>query len=94
MLAHKFSARMNLASPDDAARVAAHLQRAGLPTGIDAMKAHLRDADAMLGYIRQDKKVTRGALNFILTRGVGQAFIAKDVPESEVRSFLADQFGQ
>ncbi|RVA31805.1 3-dehydroquinate synthase, partial [Mesorhizobium sp. M7A.F.Ca.US.001.01.1.1] len=38
----------------------------------------------------QDKKVSRGALTFILTRGVGQAFIAKDVPASEVLSFLRE----
>ncbi|MFZ2099372.1 MAG: 3-dehydroquinate synthase [Oricola sp.] len=94
VLAHEFSARMNLASPDDARRVAAHLEKAGLPTNLNAMKAHLRDADTMLGFIAQDKKVTRGALNFILTRGIGQSFIAKDVPASEVRSFLVDKIGQ
>ena len=84
---------MNLSSPDDANRVAAHLETAGLPTNLDAMKTHLHDAETMLGFIRQDKKVTRGALNFILTHGIGQSFIAKDVPESEVRSFLAEKIG-
>ena len=84
---------MNLASPDDAKRVAAHLKAVGLPTDLDAMKPYLRDADTMLTYIRQDKKVTRGALNFILTRGIGQSFIAKNVPESEVHAFLRDKIG-
>ena len=93
VLAHQFSSRMNLSSPDDANRVAAHLETAGLPTNLDAMKTHLHDAETMLGFIRQDKKVTRGALNFILTHGIGQSFIAKDVPESEVRSFLAEKIG-
>ena len=93
VLAHEFSARMNLASPDDAKRVATHLQTAGLPTSLDAMTPYLRDADTMLNYIRQDKKVTRGALNFILTRGIGQSFIAKNVPESEVHAFLRDKIG-
>jgi len=32
--------------------------------------------------------VSRGALTFILTHGIGRAFIAKDVPPSEVLSFL------
>ncbi|TIV74039.1 MAG: hypothetical protein E5V93_16990, partial [Mesorhizobium sp.] len=45
-------------------------------------------AEALLGFITQDKKVSRGALTFILTRGIGQSFIAKDVPASEVLSFL------
>jgi 3-dehydroquinate synthase len=50
----------------------------------------LPDAEHLLGYIAQDKKVTRGALTFILTHGVGQSFIARDVPASEVLAFLQD----
>ena len=50
----------------------------------------LPDAERLLGYIAQDKKVARGALTFILTHGVGKAFIAKDVPSSEVLSFLRE----
>jgi len=88
VLAHKFSARMNLASPDDARRVEAHLDAVGLPTRPEHIPGALPDAETLLSYIAQDKKVTRGALTFILTRGIGQSFIAKDVPASEVLAFL------
>ncbi|TPI36606.1 3-dehydroquinate synthase [Mesorhizobium sp. B3-1-9] len=87
-LAHRFSARLNLASPDDAERVEAHLRAVGLPWRMADIPGELPDAEALLGFITQDKKVSRGALTFILTRGIGQAFIAKDVPPSEVLSFL------
>ena len=90
-LAHRFSARMNLASPDDADRVEAHLKTVGLPWRLADIPGQLPGADGMMDYIRQDKKVSRGSLTFILTRGVGQAFVAKDVPASEVRSFLSEQ---
>jgi 3-dehydroquinate synthase len=90
-LAHRFSARMNLASPDDADRVETHLKTVGLPSRLADIPGHLPGADAMMDYIRQDKKVSRGSLTFILTRGVGQAFVAKDVPASEVRLFLSEQ---
>ena len=90
-LAHRFSARMNLASPDDAQRVEAHLKTVGLPYRLDHIAGELPGADGLMDYIAQDKKVSRGALTFILTRGVGQAFVAKDVPAAEVRSFLAEQ---
>ena len=50
----------------------------------------LPGAERLLEYISQDKKVTRGALTFILTRGIGQSFIARDVPASEVLSFLRE----
>ncbi|TPN76846.1 3-dehydroquinate synthase [Mesorhizobium sp. CU2] len=87
-LAHRFSARLNLASPDDANRVEAHLRAVGLPWRMSDIPGELPDAEALLGFITQDKKVSRGALTFILTRGIGQAFIAKDVPPSEVLTFL------
>jgi 3-dehydroquinate synthase len=89
-LAYRFSSRLNLASPDDAARVEAHLRAVGLPWRMADIPGSLPDAERLLGYIAQDKKVSRGALTFILTRGIGQAFIARDVPASEVVSFLRD----
>jgi len=87
-LAHRFSARLNLASPDDAARVEAHLQTVGLPWRIRDIPGDLPDADRLLAFIAQDKKVSRGTLTFILTHGIGQSFIARDVPASEVQLFL------
>jgi 3-dehydroquinate synthase len=89
-LAHRFSARMNLASPDDAARVERHLREVGLPWRMADVPGGLPDAARLLDYIAQDKKVSRGALTFILTRGIGQSFIARDVPASEVLSFLRE----
>jgi len=89
-LAHRFSARMNLASPDDAERVERHLRDVGLPWRMSDVPGELPGAERLLEYISQDKKVSRGALTFILTRGIGQSFIAKDVPASEVLSFLRE----
>lgn len=94
VLAHRFSARLNLASPDDADRVEAHLSAVGLPTRLEHIPGTLPDAEALLSYIAQDKKVSRGALTFILTRGVGQSFIARDVPASEVLAFLEESLRQ
>ncbi|APH73973.1 3-dehydroquinate synthase [Aquibium oceanicum] len=89
-LAHRFSARLNQCSPDDATRVERHLSAVGLPTRMQDIPGSLPDAERLLSYIAQDKKVTRGALTFILTHGIGQSFVAKDVPASEVLSFLRE----
>ncbi|MCC2687531.1 MAG: 3-dehydroquinate synthase [Rhizobiaceae bacterium] len=89
-LAHRFSARMNLASPDDAARVETHLRAVGLPSRLSDVPGGLPGAERLLDYVAQDKKVRRGALTFILTHGIGQAFVASDVPRSEVLSFLEE----
>lgn len=90
VLAHKFSARLNLASPDDAKRVVSHLSDVGLPTGISDIKGELPPTEVLMDAIAQDKKVKSGKLTFILTRGIGQSFVADDVPFSEVLSFLED----
>ena len=39
----------------------------------------------------QDKKVQRGALTFILARGIGESFIAKNIEPEAVRAFLEDE---
>lgn len=87
-LAHRFSSRLNLCSMDDARRVETHLSAVGLPVSIAEIPGELPGPERMLDYIAQDKKVSRGALTFILTRGVGHSFVAKDVAPSEVLAFL------
>lgn len=91
VLAHEFSARMNLASPDDARRVEVHLKAVGLPTRLSEIPGNLPPAEVLMDAIAQDKKVKGGKLTFILTRGIGQSFVADDVPASEVISFLKEK---
>jgi len=91
VLAHEFSARMNLASPDDATRVEAHLKAVGLPTRMNDIPGVLPPAEKLMDAIAQDKKVKGGKLTFILTRGIGQSFVADDVPASEVLRFLEEK---
>ncbi|MCS3739431.1 3-dehydroquinate synthase [Rhizobium sp. BK661] len=94
VLAHEFSARMNLASPDDARRVETHLKAVGLPTRMSEILGALPPAEVLMDAIAQDKKVKGGKLTFILTRGIGQSFVANDVPASEVLSFLKEKYPQ
>lgn len=94
VLAHEFSARLNLASPDDAKRVESHLKAVGLPTKMSYIPGELPGAEVLLDAIMQDKKVKGGKLTFILTRGIGQSFVADDVPASEVLSFLKEKLAK
>ena len=91
VLAHQFSARMNLCSPDDGKRVEKHLREVGLPITMDEIPGDLPPAEVLMDAIAQDKKVKGGKLTFILTRGVGQSFVADDVPQSEVVAFLKEK---
>jgi 3-dehydroquinate synthase len=88
VLAHEFSNRLNLCDADTVETVRAHLAAAGLPTAMSQIPGALPPAQALLDFITQDKKVKRGRLTFILTRGLGKSFIADDVPPSEVLAFL------
>ena len=89
--AMRFSARLGHASEADAARVEAHLRDVGLPTRINHVQGWNAGPDQILEAMYQDKKVSRGALTFILARGVGQSFIARGVPGESVREFLEEE---
>ncbi|MBV2141995.1 3-dehydroquinate synthase [Falsochrobactrum sp. TDYN1] len=90
-LAHRFSVKMNLCGVETAERVEAHLKAVGLPTALADVPGGLPPAETLMDYIAQDKKVARGALTFILTHGIGQSFIAKDVPPASVLEFLKER---
>ena len=93
-LAFEFSARLGLIGRDEADRVIAHLAAVGLPTHVKAVGAgNWPGVDAMMDLISQDKKVKRGQLTFILVRGIGQAFVTRDVEAAEVRDFIAEKLG-
>jgi 3-dehydroquinate synthase len=93
-MAHRFSVQLGLCTGQDSGRVAAHLQAVGLPTEVAAIPGWNAGVDAMIDAIRQDKKVSQGALTFILTRGIGQSFIAKGVEEAPLRAFLASELAR
>ena len=86
--AFRFSRDLGHCSGQDAIRVENHLRAVGLPTRISEIPGLAADAEAILNAMRQDKKVERGKLTFILARGIGQSFIAKDVAEADVLRFL------
>jgi 3-dehydroquinate synthase len=93
VLAHEFSARLGLAPRQDSGRIVAHLQKAGLPTILADIPGTLGSTETLMAAIAQDKKVSRGALTFILTRGIGQAFIEKNVDPAAVAAFLDEMRG-
>lgn len=90
-LAHQFSARLGLIDDAVVDRVTVHLAEVGLPTRIGQIPGQMPPAQTLLDIIAQDKKVSRGALTFILTRGIGQAFVEKGVDPAAVLTFLEEK---
>jgi 3-dehydroquinate synthase len=90
-LAFEFSARRGLLPPAEAERGIRHLAAAGLPTRVQDVPGPQAAIDTLMDLIAQDKKVKRGQLTFILARGIGSAFVTRDVEATEVRAFLAEK---
>nr|WP_310524228.1 3-dehydroquinate synthase [Polymorphobacter sp.] len=86
-LAFDLSAARGLCSAEDAARVRAHLLGCGFVLSPRALGFEVTPA-TLLHHMRQDKKMKAGTLPFILARGIGQAFVARDVPLKAVEAFL------
>ena len=86
--AFRFSRDLGLCPGQDAARVEAHLKTVGLPTRIRDIPGLATSPDHVLAAMRQDKKVERGRLTFILAKGIGKSFVARPVDEASVSAFL------
>src|SRR5262249_36372418 len=93
-LAFAFSARRGLLSPAEAERVERHLAAVGLPIHLSSVPGGTPGADRLMELIAQDKKVKRGRLAFILTRGIGASFIAPDIDAAEVHAFLVEKLAE
>jgi 3-dehydroquinate synthase len=90
VLAFRLSARLGHATESDAGRIERHLAEAGLITRISQIPAPRPTPDEVIEHMRHDKKTQAGRMTFILARGLGHAFISRDVPEEAVRAVLAE----
>jgi len=89
-LAYELSARLGLCSQECPSRVRAHLKSMGMKTDLKDIPGDLPGAEALLDLMGQDKKVVAGTLNFVLARGIGDAFVTSDVPRDVVLGVLQD----
>lgn len=93
-LAFGLSARLGLCSQEEPSRVRAHLRDMRMKVDLSDIPGDLPDADGLITLMAQDKKVVAGKLNFILARGIGDAFVTSDVPPDAVRAVLQDALAQ
>jgi len=86
VLAFGFSAWEGLCPPSDVERVADVVARSGLPTDLASVAGF--KAEGVLARMTEDKKAEGGRLTLVLARGIGEAFVARDVDAGRVRAFL------
>ena len=90
VLATRYSVRRGLMAGQDAGRVAAHIAAAGLPFSVAALGLGCT-GQTLADHMLHDKKMDAGALPFLLLRGIGETFLAKDVAIDDVALFLDEQ---
>lgn len=88
-LALRLSEQLKLCPAGTAARAENHLKAVGLPTAINDIPGGKADATELLALMGQDKKVKAGRLTFIMVRGIGKAFVTRDIEPETVKAFLA-----
>ena len=90
--AFRFSELHGLCAPGTAERVTRHLAAVGLPTCVAQIPGPGTPTVAeLVTLMGQDKKVRDGQMTFILARGIGQAFISRDVTATDVERFLVTE---
>ena len=90
-LAFRFSAAQGLMTGQDAERATRAIAAAGLPTRLADVAGHPFAARRLVDHMAQDKKAEGGRLTFILARGLGEAFVARDVDAAAVQAFLVGE---
>ena len=93
VLAHRLSAMLGHCGADDAARVAAHFEAVGLPSEAAALPDLGWHPPALIERMKHDKKVQDGRMTFVLTQGIGRAFLSRDVPHDALTALLDEAFG-
>jgi 3-dehydroquinate synthase len=88
-LAFAFSAEQGLCPDAEMASVERHLAAVGLPARITDIPGAPPTPEQLLKLMAQDKKVKGGKLALVLVRGIGQAFVERDVPMDRLSAFLA-----
>jgi len=90
VMAFGLSVRLGLCPGQDAERARRHLAAVGLPVHPGDLGIEGLDAARLVGRMAQDKKVRDGRVTFVLVRGIGEAFLTRDVAPAEVEAFLGE----
>ena len=88
------SQHLGLCQIEDYHRLQAHYKKIKLP--LHPAEFGLKDitAEKMLCHMRQDKKVVGSQLTLVLAHGIGQAFLTRDVKETDLINALSSYLEQ
>ena len=91
--AYRLGVRLGTVTEAERDQVIAHLNRAGLPT-TRAMLSNLLgevSAEVLMRHMQKDKKVSDGAIVFIVPHGIGDARVDRGVDPADTKAVLEAQ---
>lgn len=83
--AARIARRLGRCGGEDTLRQLRLIEASGLPSTAPGLSA-----DAIIGMLARDKKVSHGKVRFVLAGRIGEAFITTDVPEAVLREVLEE----
>jgi 3-dehydroquinate synthase len=86
IMAFELSKRLGLCSQGDCDRIIKHF------AGVGAPKAKQFDFEVgkLVHHMKGDKKMDDGKLTFVITRGIGEAFLSNDIDMNDVQAVFQD----
>jgi 3-dehydroquinate synthase len=87
VLAFDFSVARGICPPAAASAVRSHFRAAGLPTRLAEIGLE-GSGDRLASHMGNDKKREDGQTPFVLARGIGQAFLDRQVELAEIAAFI------
>ncbi len=87
VLAARYSAEKGLMAAPEAMRIEAHFAAVGMRSRLGELGLAC-SGQVLTQHMLHDKKMDAGTLPFLLLRGIGQTFVAKDVALDDLAEFL------
>ena len=87
LMAFRLSVRLGLCPQQDYDDIRAHFVSVGLPVSLPPFAY---DIERLIQLMAQDKKAEGGKLTLVLARGIGQAFVSRDVNAREIYTVWAE----
>jgi 3-dehydroquinate synthase len=85
----QLSSKLGLCEQQESIRVEKHFSQIGLRNSLTGLVDKSWTVGRLIAHMAKDKKANAGKITFILTRGIGKSFVAKDVALDAVKAVLA-----
>jgi 3-dehydroquinate synthase len=88
IMATEMSVMLGLCPQSESDKVRRHFAAIGLPAELPSAQRRRWDPATLINHMGHDKKVRDGRVTFILSRGIGEAFVSRDVDLGDVERLL------